>query len=113
METIESKFILFDRNKTLTLLKDAPLSIFPLHQTVFEDATIEFNDNGSITLTGDEWQFGISFHDESPSNFDYEVHPNYITKTSFRKKDVVRSGWHRKLKNERKKLIIGDYIIKD
>jgi hypothetical protein len=87
------------------------LSIAPLHEDMFENASIIFNDNGSITLEGDIWQFELEFHDCYPSELNYKVHPNYIDKTRFTKKDIVRSGWHRKLQNSHKKMIIKNYII--
>ena len=83
----------------------------PIRETVLEDVTITFNENDSITMEGEEWQFGIEFHDEYPKYFDYEVHPKYIKKTRFRKKDIVRSGWHRKLNNEHKKVMITNYVL--
>ena len=43
---------------------------------------------------------GLEFHDVYPSELEYEVDPEYIEKTRFRKRDVVRHGWHKKLKKD-------------
>jgi hypothetical protein len=112
MENIKSKYVVWNHPKTLVLYNDTPNGgIHPLCEEMFENAVIEFNDNGTITLKGDMWQFGIEFHDEYPHNLGYEVHPQYIKKTRFRKKDIVRPGWHRKKDNIYKEIIIKDFII--
>ena len=112
MENISSKYIRYSYPNHLFIIgENDNLSLSPLNEEMFENASIVFNDNGSITLEGDVWEFGISFSDCYPSELDYEVHPNYIGKTKFTHKDIVRSGWHRKLNNSHQKIIIKNYII--
>lgn len=113
MEDIKSKYVLWglDSNRIELFDDSKRISVQPIRETVMEDVTITFNENGSITMEGEQWQFGIDFEDEYPENFNYEIHPNYIKKTRFRKKDIVRSGWHRKLHNKHKKVMITDYVI--
>ena len=113
MEDIWSKYIVYTQKEGCNVLKlysEVP-SIHPLYDKLLENARIQFNDNNSITVEGEEWQYGIEFHDECPSNFDYEIHPSSITKTRFRKKDIVRSGWHRKMENKHFKMITNKYNI--
>lgn len=113
MEDINSKFVVHSLENgcnTLKLYEEIP-QIHPLYENILECVTIHFNDNGSITIEGEMWQYGIEFHDEHPSNFDYEIHPSSITQTRFRKKDVVRSGWHRKMENKHFKMITNKYNI--
>ena len=99
-------------NETIRLYNDKDkVSHHPLLESVMEDVSITFNDNGSINLEGDEWQFDVCFHDEYPKYFDYEIHPDYIEKTRFRKRDIVRCGWHRKLENKHKIITMSHYKI--
>ena len=113
MENITGKKIVLSycNNSLRVYDHNDKVSIYPLDEQCFENASITFNDNGSITLEGDCWQFGINFHDEYPENIEYKVHPSYITKTMFRHKDIVRAGWHRKLENKHKKIILNKYMI--
>lgn len=112
MENILAKYIrLHNSNHLFIIGENDELSLSPLYDTMFENASITFNDNGSITLEGDVWEFEIIFNDCYPSELDYEVHPTYIKQTRFTHKDIVRSGWHRKLNNSHKKIIIKNYII--
>ena len=112
MENINAKYIRYSYPNHLFIIgENDNLSLSPLNEEMFENASIVFNDNGSITLEGDVWEFGIQFHDCYPSELDYEVHPKYINKTWLTKKDIVRSGWHRKLHNQHQKIIIKNYII--
>ena len=108
---LTSKYAVIN-NETISLYSDIDkVSHHPLFENVMEDVTIQFNDNGSIKLEGYEWQFGICFHDEYPENFEYEIHPDYIEKTRFRKRDIVRNGWHRKKENKHKVIILSHYNI--
>ena len=113
METIKSRYAIITTDKCISLYNDKTQlpNISPLWEDVFENVTITFNDNNSITLDGDCWQWGIEFDDEYPNNFDYEVHPNYIKLTKFRKKPIVRHGWHRKKNNKHITIIMSDYKI--
>ena len=112
MENISVKYIIYqDPNHLFIIGENDDLRLSPLHEEMFENASIVFNDNGSITLEGDVWEFELLFNDCYPSELDYEVHPSYISKTKFTHKDIVRSGWHRKLNNSHKKIIIKNYII--
>ena len=113
MENIKAKNIrlTYGSNILYVFKDDEEVSLRPIDEEMFENATISFNENGSITLEGDCWKFGILFDSEYPKNIDYEVHPSYIEKTRFRHKDIVRAGWHRKLKNEHRKLIFNKYMI--
>lgn len=116
MEQIQSKYIVIDHsNNTISLSKKPEsLRFRPITDEVFENATIVFNDNNSITLEGDCWQYGLELHDIYPSELPYKVHPNYIEKTRFRKKDIVRAGWHRKADNVHTKIILNNFkIIQD
>lgn len=76
-----------------------------------EDVTITFNENGSVTIEGELWKYFFSWDDVKPQDLDYKVHPDYIKKTFFGKKDIVRKGWHRGLKNEHCKIIMNKYKI--
>ena len=114
MRTIKSNFATVSRNyeKLITLYDNkSEVVCQPLFESVYENVEIVFNDNGSITLTGDEWQFGIEFHDVYPSELDYEVHPDYIKLTKFRKKQIVQHGWHRKLNNEKRIITMTNYKL--
>lgn len=116
MENIQSKYVVFNYygNTLLILDNEEKVSCRPLCEDVFENATITFNENNSITLEGDCRAYGIEFHDVYPSELPYKVHPNSIEKTRFRKKDIVRAGWHRKLENVHRKIILNKYkIIED
>ena len=115
METKKAKFAVVnttpgDKSCCIKLTNERP-SIQPLFDSLYEDAEIVFNDNNSITLTGNKWQFGIEFQDVYPSELDYEVHPNYIELTKFRKKPIVRHGWHRKAENKFEKITFSNYQI--
>lgn len=112
MEQIQSKYIIVECGYTLRLWKDEEaLTHKPSSSEVFENATIVFNDNNTITLEGDCWQYGFELYDVYPSELPYKVHPQYIEKTRFRKKDIVRAGWHRKADNVHKKIILSKYSI--
>lgn len=112
MENINAKYIVLHNSNHLFIKNESDnIHISPLFEEVFENASVIFNDNGSITLEGDLWDYGIELHDCYPSELNYEVHPDYIKKTWLTKKDIVRSGWHRKLYNKHKKIIIKNYII--
>jgi hypothetical protein len=113
MEKIQSKYVIFNHSdNSLTVLQDEEdLSFRPICDDVFENATIVFNDNNSITLEGDCWQYGLSLNDVYPSELSYEVHPKYIKKTRFLKKDIIRTGWHRKKDNIKTKVIMSKYKI--
>lgn len=111
MNVIHAKFVLWNvKSNTIRTYQTGP-SIYPLYDHKLEDVTIILNQNGSVTMEGDEILYGISFHDESPEHFDYKIHPSWIEKTRFRKKDVVRAGWHRKLDKEHKKITLSKYTI--
>lgn len=86
-------------------------SLHPLYEDLFENATITFNDSGTITIEGELVQWGIEFHDVYPSELEYEVDPEYIEKTRFRKRDIVRRGWHKKLKRDYRKLTLSNFVI--
>lgn len=111
METIKSKYAILTYKGRITCCKDKPTHCSPLLEEVYENVTIMFNDNNSITLDGDCWQWGIEIHDEYLKYFDYEVHPNYIKLTKFRKKPIIRSGWHRKKDSKHKTIIMNNYKI--
>ena len=106
MKDIQSKYVIYSyyEGHKMVLTNDTP-DIQPLFEHVIENATIHFNDDHTIVLEGDEWQFGICFEDTYPSKFDYEIAPEYISKTWFTKKDIVRSGWHRKLHNKHIRIV--------
>lgn len=113
MENIKAKYIIYNSPNQLEIIQEGEHpEIYPLHEEVFENASIIFNDNQSITLEGDVWDFGFLCESHSPSDLKYEVHPKYIKKRCFTKKDVIRPGWHRKLHNQHQKIIIKNYIIK-
>ena len=76
-------------------------SLHPLYEDLFENATITFNDSGTITIEGELVQWGL----------EYKVDPEYIEKTRFRKRDVVRHGWHKKLKKDYCKLTLSNFVI--
>lgn len=111
MKIIHAKFVLWSRKSNIIKTYQTEPSFSPLYDHVLEDVTITLNENGIVTMEGDEILYGISFHDESPEHFDYKIHPSYIEKTRFRKKDVVRAGWHRKLDKEHKKITLSKYTI--
>ena len=112
MENITAKYIRYSYPNHLFIIgENDNLSLSPLNEDMFENASIVYNDNGSITLEGDTWEYGFELHDCYPDELDYEVHPNYISKTWLRNKDIIRSGWHRKLHNKHQKIIIKNYII--
>lgn len=114
MKQIQSNYIILEHGDTcyIRLIKDKEyIRHRPISEDVFENVTIIFNDNGSITIEGDCWQYGIEFTDVYPSELSYNVHPSYIDKTRFRKKDIVRAGWHRKLENIHKSIIVNKYAI--
>lgn len=114
METIKSKYAVFSSNtKHIYLYNNDDFSISPLYDYAFENVTITFNDNNSITLEGDERQYSLSLEDFNPSKSEHKIHPSSITQTHFRKRDVVCSGWYRLMNNVHKKLIINNYIIEE
>ena len=111
METIKSKFVIWSISNNRIKLCDQNYGHHPFSEKIWEDVTITFNDNDSITMEGDEFQYGFELHDEYLKEFDYKVHPDYIDKTKFTKMDIVRRGWHRKLENKHKKVIMKNYTI--
>ena len=116
MKDIKAKYAVYHRTSgKITLSNDDSKlrAINPLYEDELENVKITFNDNGSITIDADAVCYGIFFHDEYPENLSYKIHPGYITKTRFRKRDIVRAGWHRKLEKEHKKITINKYIIEE
>ena len=116
MEEIKAKYAVYHRSSgKITLSDDTSKlkAINPLWEDELENVTIKFNDNGSVTIEADAVLYDISFHDVYPENLDYKVHPEYISKTKFRKRDIVRAGWHRKLEMGHKKITINKYIIEE
>ena len=116
MENFNSKYAIINitngNNAMIQLYNDKKeLNYSPLYDEVFENVSFTFNENDVLTINGDVWEFGISFNDCKPESFDYEIHPDYIRSTRVRCKPIVRSGWHRKLKNKHKTLIVNNYII--
>lgn len=77
-KTYKSLVYNYDRHE----IKCNETSLHPLYEDLFENATITFNDSGTITIEGELVQWGL----------EYEVDPEYIEKTRFRKRDVVRHG---------------------
>ena len=113
MDNMKFSFAKVSKDGEVQCYKEQPHTVFlsPLSEYVFENVTITFNDNNSITVDGDCWQYGLTSHDEYPNKFDYEIHPDYIELTKFRKKPIVRSGWHRKKENHHKNIILNKYSI--
>ena len=111
MEDIKSDFVVISGNKIKLFTKSDERIIQPLYDDIFENVTIHFNENGSITLYADEIEYDFLFRDTYPEDLDYEVDESEISKTWFRKKPIVRTGWHRKLKTKPIEYIINNYII--
>lgn len=86
-------------------------SCYPSREDIIENATITFNDNGTIILEGECINWGIELHDVHPSELDYEVDPKYIKKTYFLKKDIIRPGWHKKVKRTPIKITLSNFVI--
>ena len=116
MEKITSKYAVVTYEKGYTKIKlydttqEHP-EIHPLHETLFENVTLTFNNNNMLTLIGEEWQYEVAFHDFYPSEIEDEVDQAYVDKTFFTKRDIIRSGWYRLKNNVRKELIITHYVI--
>ena len=111
MKNIFSKFIVWDCSSNTIYLSDKKPSISPAREELWEDVDIIYNDNGSITIEGTAYDYGICFHSVYPSELDYKVHPKYISKTRFTKKDIIHPGWHLKEKTIHKKIITDKYTI--
>lgn len=113
MENIIAKHVVFTYPNMIKVISDKNdnVSCRPFFEDIVENATITFNNEGNITIEGDFWQFGFFPYDEYLSNIEYQVHPDYIEKTRFLKKDIVRVGWHRKLENKHKSIIVTNYTI--
>lgn len=111
MENIFSKFIVWDCPSHTIYLSDKEQSISPIREELWKDVDIIYNDNGSITMEGTAYDYGICFHSVYPSELDYKVHPKYISKTIFTKRDIIRPGWHLKEKTIHKKIITDKYTI--
>ena len=111
MEDIKSDFVVITNNKIKLFSESDECSVQPLYDDIFENVTIHFNDNGSITLYADKIEYEFLFEDTYPENLDYEIDESEISKTWFRKRPIVRTGWHRKLKTKPIEYIINNYII--
>ncbi len=92
MEDIKSDFVLITDNKIKLFSKSDEWSIQPLYDDFFENATIHFNENGSVTLCADKIEYDFLFRDTYPEDLDYEVDESEISKTWFSKKPIVRTG---------------------
>ena len=116
MEKITSKYavVIYEKGYTKIKLFDTTQKhpeIHPLYETLFENVTLTFDDNNMLTLIGEEWQYEVAFHDFYPSEIEDEVDQEYVDKTFFTKRDIIRSGWYRLKNNIRKELIITHYVI--
>lgn len=116
MKQIKSNYAIVNNDDDKIYLYDDEVFNFrPLYAEVFENVTITLEDNGNtMIMEGDKRQYDITFHDVYPSELNEKVHPDYIEKTRFTKKDIVRSGWYRLTENKHKTIISNHYtIIKD
>ena len=114
MENINSKFAVYRHSDGyIRLFDEDTFSHSPLYEYVFENVTITFNDNRSITLEGDEQQYSITFDDIFVTKMEDKPHPSYVKRTRFTNKEVVRSGWYRLAENIHKTLIISKYVIEN
>lgn len=116
MQKITSKYAVVTYEKGYTKIKlydttqEHP-EIYPIYETVFEDATLTIDDNNMLTLIGGERQYRLTNHDFYPSEIEDEVNQEYIHKTFFTKRDIIRRGWYRLKNNIRKELIITHFVI--
>ena len=112
MESINAKFAVVRRGDGyIRLFDEKNFSHDPLYEDVFENVSITFNDNRSITLEGDEQQYKFTLDDMLLSEMEDKPHPSYIKLTRFTKKEVIRRGWYRLADNIHKTLIISRYVI--
>ena len=113
MESINSKFAVVQRGDCcyIRLFDEKKFSHSPLNEDVFENVSIIFNANNSITLEGDKRQYDFAFDDILLSEMEDKPHPSYIKLTRFTKKEVIRRGWYRLANNIHKTLIISRYVI--
>lgn len=113
MESINSNFAVVQRGDCcyIRLFDEKNFSHSPLNESIFENVSITFNANQSITLEGDERQYDFAVDDILLSEMEDKPHPSYIKLTRFTKKEVIRSGWYRLADNKHKTLIISKYII--
>lgn len=116
MEKITSKYAVVTYEKGYTKIKlydttqEHP-EIHPLYETLFENVTLTIDDNNMLTLIGEQWQYEVAFHDFYPSEIEDEVDEEYIRKTFFTKRDIIRAGWYRLKNNISKELIITHFVI--